>query len=96
MVMESVEGITIIFDVVIAGASLWVLSKLVGYGGVIGDSLTKVGYGIVIIGFSQLIETIGLIIFSSDVSELHIFHRLLLTTGFIIVAWGFKKLMSEH
>ena len=50
--MANMENITIVFDVAIAAASLWVLSKLIGYGGEIGDSLAKVGYGIVIIGLS--------------------------------------------
>ena len=94
--MANMENITIVFDVAIAAASLWVLSKLIGYGGEIGDSLTKVGYGIVIIGFSQIIETVGLILLNNNVSEVHIVHRSFLTVGFLLVSWGFRNLMTKH
>lgn len=94
--MENMDGITLVFDAVIALLSLWVLFKLLGYGGIIGDSLAKVGYGIVIIGFSQLIETIGLIIFSTNASAVHIVHRSLLTIGFLLVSWGFRNLMTNR
>lgn len=90
------ENITIVFDVVIAATSLWVLLKLIGYGGEIGDSLAKVGYGIVIIGFAQIVETVGLILLDNTVSEVHIFHRFLLTFGFLLLSWGFKNLMTKH
>ncbi|MFA6408434.1 MAG: hypothetical protein WCW36_03140 [Candidatus Paceibacterota bacterium] len=89
------ENITVVFDVVIAFTSLWVLSKLVGYGGVIGDSLAKVGYGIVFIGFSQIVETIGLVLFDSNIFDVHFINRSLLIIGFIFVSWGFKNLMGE-
>ena len=89
------ENITVVFDVLIAFASLWVLSKLIGYGGSIGNSLTKVGYGIVIIGFSQLAETFGLIFFNNNIIDAHVVNRSLITVGFIFVAWGFKNLMEE-
>ena len=89
------ETTTVILDVLIALTSLWVLSKVIGYGGSIGDSLAKVGYGIVFIGFSEIVETIGLVVFNSDIFAIHILNRSLLLVGFALVSWGFKNLMER-
>ncbi len=89
------ENITILFDILIALLSLWVLFKLIGHGGTIGKTLSLVGYGIVVIGFSQIIETVGLIFFNENVFDVHIIHRSILTLGFFIVAFGFKKMMDN-
>ena len=92
----SMENITILFDVLIAILSLWVLFKLLGYGGSIGKSLSQVGYGIVIIGFSQIVETFGLIFLDKNVFDVHIVHRSILMIGFFLVAWGFGSLMKKN
>ena len=89
------ENITILFDILIALLSIWVLFKLIGYGGSIGKSLSFVGYGIVIIGISQIIETLGLIFIDSNVFDVHIIHRSILVVGFIFLALGFKSLMEK-
>lgn len=89
------ENLTIGFDILIALLSLWVLYKLIGYGGTIGKSLSQVGYGIVIIGFSQMVETLGLIFIDKNVFDVHIVHRSILIIGFFLVAWGFKNLMEK-
>lgn len=84
-----------VFDILIFLLSLWVLYKLLGYGGIIGRSLSLIGYGIVIIGFSQMVETIGLIFVDSNVFDVHIVHRSILAIGFLLVALGFKNLMEK-
>ncbi len=89
------ETLTVLFDILIALLSLWVVFKLIGYGGTIGKSLSQVGYGIVIIGFSQILETAGLLFFDESVFDMHVIHRSVLTTGFLLVAWGFKNLMEK-
>lgn len=89
------ENLTILFDTLIALLSIWVLLKLIGYGGIIGKSLSQVGYGIVIIGLSQFVETFGLILFNASIITIEIVHRFILTVGFFFVAWGFKNLMDK-
>ena len=89
------KNITILFDVIIALLSLWVLFKLLGYGGIIGKSLSIIGYGIIIIGLSQFVETFGLILFTTNLIIIEIIHRFILTIGFIFIAWGFKNLMTK-
>ncbi|MFA6999788.1 MAG: hypothetical protein WC241_01595 [Candidatus Paceibacterota bacterium] len=89
------ENITILFDVFIALLSIWILFKLIGYGGAIGKSLSLVGYGLVIIGLSQAVETIGLMFIDKNVFDIHIIHRSILVIGFSLVAWGFKSLMNK-
>ncbi|MEI7689113.1 MAG: hypothetical protein WCI91_02910 [Candidatus Nomurabacteria bacterium] len=89
------ENVTIFFDILIALLSIWVLYKLIGFGGLIGKSLASVGYGIVIIGVSQFIETFGLIMLNTNIITVEVIHRLFLTIGFIFIAWGFKNLMEK-
>lgn len=91
--------ITLSFDILIALLSIWVLVKLKGFGGVIGKSLNMVGYGIITIGVSQFIETIGLYFLGdagmSTVEIVHFFHRLVLLTGMLLVFFGFRRLLEK-
>ncbi|MDD3531181.1 MAG: hypothetical protein PHV99_01120 [Candidatus Pacebacteria bacterium] len=91
--------LTLSFDVLIALLSLWVLVKLTGYGGPIGQALNMVGYGIITIGVSQFIETVGLYFLGDAgmgiVEIVHFFHHLVLLAGMLLVFFGFKKLMNE-
>ena len=89
------ENINILLDIVIALLSLWVLFKLIGYGGTIGNSLSKVGYGIVIIGLAQATETIGFNFISIDYLTMEVIYRLILRIGFFFIAWGFRNLMTK-
>ncbi|MFA6503152.1 MAG: hypothetical protein WCT45_02765 [Candidatus Paceibacterota bacterium] len=90
--------LTLSFDILIALLSVSVLIKLRGYGGIIGDSLKMVGYGIITIGLSQFIETVGLYFLGdagmSTVDIVHFFHRLVLLGGMLLVFFGFRKLMG--
>lgn len=89
--------LTLLFDILIALLSVSVLVKLQGYGGIIGESLKMIGYGIITVGVSQFIETIGLYFMSGDMSTteiVHFVHRLVLLGGMLLVFFGFKKLME--
>lgn len=90
------ENITILFDVFIALLSIWIFFKLIGYGGAIGKSLSQVGYGLVIIGLSQAVETTGLMFIDKSMFDIHIIHRSILLIGFSLVALGFKNLMNKN
>jgi cytochrome b561 len=89
------ENITILFDILIAILSLWVLTKLLPFSGLLGKSLKTIGYGIVVIGFSQLIETLGLILIKTSPAIIENIHRLILTLGFILIVLGFRKLLVK-
>jgi len=88
------ELITIALDILIVFLSLWILFKLKGYGGLIGESLTKVGYGTVILGFSQIIETIDTTFLHVDASVMEMIHHLIFIVGLTFLALGFKRLME--
>jgi hypothetical protein len=90
--------LTLSFDALIAILSIWVLLKLTGFGGVMGEALNMVGYGIIIVGLSQFIETIGLYFLSSEmgIAEIvHFGHRLVLLSGMLLVFFGFSRLMKK-
>lgn len=91
--------LTFAFDIVIALLSIWILVKLTGYGGLIGDALKLIGYGVIIIGASQFIETIGLYAMGGDMGTadiVHFFHRLVLLSGMLLVFFGFRNLMERR
>ncbi len=91
------DMLTFSFDVVIALLSILILVKLTGYGGLIGDALKMIGYGVIIIGISQFIETIGLYAMGEEMHStdvVHFFHRLVLLSGMLLVFFGFRKLME--
>jgi len=89
------ENITLLFDLLIALLSLWVLLKLTGFSGLIGKSLTMVGSGIITIGFSQFVETIGLNYFNANGSTIELVHRFILLVGLIFIALGFRNLIDK-
>ncbi|MDO8601793.1 MAG: hypothetical protein Q7R62_01515 [bacterium] len=92
------DTLTLSFDVLIAILSIWVLLKLTGFGGVIGEALNMIGYGIIVIGLSQFIETLGLYFLNSEmgiVEIVHFVHRLVLLSGMLLVFFGFRKLMNK-
>jgi hypothetical protein len=93
------DFITLSFDIVIALLSVLVLIKLRGYGGIIGDSLKMIGYGIITVGVSQFIETVGLYFLGDagmgTVEIVHFAHRLVLLGGMLLVFFGFRKLMGD-
>lgn len=92
------EKLILFLDILIAILSLWVLYKLTAYSGLIGKlgkSLSLIGYGVVVIGLSQFVETVGLNFLDFGVSNIEITHRLILFVGLIFIAWGFGDLMEK-
>ena len=89
------KNITLFFDLLITILSIWALLKLTSYGGIIGRYLSMVGYGLIIIGLSQIFETISLNFINANVSLVEIIHRIILLLGLVLVAWGFKKLLIQ-
>ncbi|MFA6006886.1 MAG: hypothetical protein WC764_04155 [Candidatus Paceibacterota bacterium] len=90
------EIVTIVFTVVIALLSFWILFKLKGYGGVIGRSLNSIGYGTVVLGFSQVLESAVPDSFGIDPETIHMSHHFIFIVGLTMVAWGFKNLMDKR
>lgn len=88
------EILTIGTDLIIAFLSMWILLKLRGYGGLIGESLTKVGYGTVLLGFSQVFETYRLDFLMSDAPILEMTHHVIYIIGLLMIASGYKRLME--
>lgn len=93
-VFMTMEIMTFALDTLIIILAVWILFKLKGYGGLIGESLTKVGYGIVILGISQILETVDPSFLRIDESVLEMTHHLVFLLGLTLLALGFKRLME--
>ena len=89
------ENVTILLDVVVALLSLWILIKLTGHGGFVGQSFAMIGYGTIIIGLSQIFETIGISIVNIDVPTVELVYRIILLIGIVFMALGIKNLMTK-
>lgn len=90
----SMEILMMVSEILIISLSLWILFKLRGYGGLIGKSLSNIGYGTVILGFSQIIETLPLEFLAIETTTLESIHHLIFLIGLILIAVGFKRLME--
>jgi hypothetical protein len=90
------EKITIFLDVLVAILSLWILIKLTGHGGFVGQSFAKIGYGTIIIGLSQIVETIGINFIDIDVQTVEFVYRVFLLMGITFIAMGIKNLMTKQ
>lgn len=88
------EALMMVTDVLIIALSLWILFKLRGYGGLIGKSLSNIGYGTIILGFSQIIETLPLDFLAIEAATLESIHHIIFLIGLILIAVGFKRLME--
>jgi hypothetical protein len=89
------EIISILLAIVIGLLSIWILLKLNRYGGFIGAILSKIGYGTIILGLSQIIETPGLNFFNLEDATMDMVHHLVFIVGLSLIAWGFRDLLEK-
>ncbi len=87
--------ITILVDIFIGVLSILVFFKINGHGGLVGRALMMIGYGIVIIGLSQTIETILVDLLHLNEKIIEIIIHLLLLAGMISIYTGFIKMFTK-
>lgn len=90
------ELINTIFSAVILLLSIWILLKLSGHGGFVGSSLNLIGYGTVVLGLSQVIETVRLDYWNIQPEMMEMAHHFIFIMGLVMIAIGFRNLMGKR
>jgi hypothetical protein len=79
-----------ILDVLLVGASIWMLLSVRGVGGIVGQTLNLIIIGAVILGLAHVIADVALL-FKIDPTLNNFIHRLIVLVGFVLVALGFRQ-----
>jgi len=89
------EPVTILFDVLNLFLALWLLFLVKDYIGLIGKSFRLIALGTIVIGLSQVFETVGVHFSLFDISFLQFTNRSLIFLGIIAIAWGVQCLIKK-
>jgi len=85
--------IALLFDLSLIGISLWMVTIVRGFGGIVGKTMTTITSGAIVLGLAHISET-GLDYFvptlNADLGE--VIHRIIVFTGMFLIAWGFRQI----
>jgi hypothetical protein len=89
------ETINLGFDFVLIGVAFWMIMvvRQSGLGGVMGNTLSFITIGAVVLGMAHLIETLTFQVFKlQDVAFGEFLHRIIVLTGFVFLILGIQGL----
>ena len=91
------KTINIVLDVVLIAASIWMVVSIRGVGGIVGQTLTFITVGAVILGFAHLLATlvanaVTAEMFAMDAPTQGTFHRVVVLLGFASLIYGFYNM----
>jgi hypothetical protein len=85
--------IALIIDLSLVGISLWMVTIVRGFGGIVGRTMTTITIGAIVLGLAHISET-ALDYFvptlNADLGE--VIHRVIVFTGMFLIAWGFRQI----
>lgn len=89
------ESINVIFDIVLIVFAVWMayMAKK-GVGGYIGSAISIMNFGIIILGFSTIVETLIQEYSLTTVDAQGFVQRVILLLGFFFLLAGFHKIRS--
>jgi len=87
--MDTVMIMNVVLDVILILASIWMVFAIRGIGGIVGQTLTYIVIGAVILGVAHLLATFTGALFAPYGGTVH---RVVVLVGFIFLAWGFRQL----
>lgn len=85
------KTLNFILDFVLIAASIWMLLSVRGIGGIVGQSLTLIIAGAIVLGLAHLLATLASQILGWDATFNNFIHRLVVLLGFILLAFGFQR-----
>jgi len=86
------ETVNLGLDIVLIGASVWMVLAIRRLGGEIGKSLGTITAGGVVLGLAHIIETLTFEILHWEPAVIEFSHRLIVLTGFALLVWGFYRI----
>lgn len=91
---EGLSTINVVMDIVLVLASLWMVWVVRGIGGLVGNALTLIVAGAIILGFAHLITTLASAQFLNlfDPTLNNFIHRVIVLIGFVVLVFGFRRI----
>ena len=89
------EIVNVAFDFVLIGVAIWmiVVVRGSGLGGVMGNTLTNITIGAIVLGVAHLTETLTFeVINLQDIALGEFIHRVIVLTGFVFLILGIQGL----
>ena len=96
-----IEKVNLILDFILIFTALWMIFTVrgVGLGGVVGNTLTMITVGAVVLGVAHLLETVTFEVLKMDAGLVEFIHRAVILVGFVLLTIGFAglaKLKASH
>jgi len=86
------ENVNLGLDIILIGASIWMVLAIRRLGGEIGKSLGIITAGGVVLGLAHIIETLTFAILHWENPVIEFSHRLIVLTGFSLLVLGFQRI----
>lgn len=81
---------------ILLSSVIYIFTLVSGYGGKIGQSFRMIGWGVILMGVSHFVETISThFLMMQENNFMSLVYHSIASLSFVIVAYGFKKLMQE-
>lgn len=84
--------VNLVLDVILVGASIWMVATVSGLGGIVGRTLSLITIGAVILGLAHLLATLMHRFMPMESSLEGLIHRLVVLAGFVILVLGFSRI----
>jgi Ca2+/Na+ antiporter len=90
------ENFNIALDIILILFSVWMVRVAIrSIGGIVGSAVTTMAFGIIILGFAHILETIMFryaTMLTTDVQEF--IHRVVILAAFVLLLYGFMKIQD--
>jgi hypothetical protein len=89
------ENFNVALDIILILFSVWMVRVAVkSIGGLVGSAISTMAFGIIILGFAHILETIMFRYapLTTDVQEF--IHRIVILAAFVLLGYGFMKIQD--
>ncbi|MDQ7024170.1 MAG: hypothetical protein Q9P01_02605 [Anaerolineae bacterium] len=86
-------NLSLVLDIVLVITSVWMVLvvRKAELGGIMGNTLSLITIGAVLLGLAHMIETAMLDLFNLSVEFTELSHRLIVLSGFVLLILGFRQ-----
>jgi hypothetical protein len=82
----------LVLDIILVGASIWMVATVSGLGGIVGRTLSLITVGAVVLGLAHLLATLMHRFMPMESSLEGFIHRLVVLAGFVLLVLGFGRI----
>jgi hypothetical protein len=82
----------LVLDIILVGASIWMVATVSGLGGIVGRTLSLITVGAVVLGLAHLLATLMHRFVPMESSLEGFIHRLIVLAGFVLLVIGLGRI----